>query len=122
MIARIITIPWESKFQVHISPLPHTPERMAVINQPLYQPSPKAFSAWSILGCFPLQQGAQKCDHINQSEVEDSFQLASDWIKSAWNCECEYIKNDHTFWFLAVTQTNRVEILFIKTKLQSLPY
>ena len=21
---------------------------------------------------------------INQSEVEDSFQLASDWIKSAW--------------------------------------
>ena len=80
MIARIITIPWESKFQVHISPLPHTPERMPVINQPLYQPSPKAFSAWSILGCFPLQQGAQKCDHINQSEVEDSFQLASDWI------------------------------------------
>ena len=39
-----------------------------------------------------LQQGAQKCDllysltffhaDINQSEVEDSFQLASDWIKS----------------------------------------
>ena len=33
-----------------------------------------------------LQQGAQKCDFhadINQSEVEDSFQLASDWIKFA---------------------------------------
>ena len=39
-----------------------------------------------------LQQGAQKYDllysltffhaDINQSEVEDSFQLASDWIKS----------------------------------------
>ena len=39
-----------------------------------------------------LQQGAQKCDllysltffhaDINQSEVVDSFQLASDWIKS----------------------------------------
>ena len=41
-----------------------------------------------------LQQGAQKCDllysltffhaDINQSEVEDSFQLASDWIKSVY--------------------------------------
>ena len=38
----------------------------------------------------PIQQGAQKCDlfklfhaDINQSEVEDSFQLASDWITSA---------------------------------------
>ena len=32
-----------------------------------------------------LQQGPQKYFHadINQSEVEDSFQLASDWIKSA---------------------------------------
>ena len=33
-----------------------------------------------------LQQGAQNCDFhadINQSEVEDSFQLASDWIKFA---------------------------------------
>ena len=37
-----------------------------------------------------LQQGAQKCDRltffhaeIDQSEVESSFQLASDWIKSA---------------------------------------
>ena len=118
MIARIITIPWESKFQ-DISPLPHTPERMAVINQPLYQPSPKAFSAWSILGCFPLQQGAQKCDHINQSEVEDSFQLASDWIKSAWK-NVNKLKAV-TFGLLAVTKTNRVEILFTKTKLQNLP-
>ena len=32
-----------------------------------------------------LQQGAQKNFHVDieQSEVEDSFQLASDWIKSA---------------------------------------
>ena len=37
-------------------------KRMAVTNQPLCQPSPQAFSARSILGCFPLQQGAQKCD------------------------------------------------------------
>ena len=41
-------------------------KRMAVINQPLgmCQPSPQAFSARSILECFPLQQGAQKCDLI----------------------------------------------------------
>ena len=35
---------------------------------------------------------------MNQSEVEDSFQLASDWIKSAQ----ENVNNLHTFGFLAV--------------------
>ena len=58
---------------------------------------------------------------INQSEVEDSFQLASDWIKSVQEnvtkstvvtshfwlvnvCikECEFIKEGHTFRLLAV--------------------
>ena len=37
--------------------------------------------------CLTLQQGAQKPtffhESINQSEVEDSFQLACDWIKPA---------------------------------------
>ena len=38
----------------------------------------------------PLQQGTRKCNltffhaDINQSEVEGSFQLASDWIKFVW--------------------------------------
>ena len=72
-----------------------------------------AFSSDIGLTLFPpssggliLQQGAQKCDRltffhaeINQSEVEVSFQLASDWIKSARK-NVNKLKRSHFWAFL----------------------
>ena len=41
-----------------------------------YSKEPKIVTAFNLFTFFHAD--------INQSEVEDSFQLASDWIKSAW--------------------------------------
>ena len=42
----------------------------------VYSEGPKSVTAFNLFTFFHAD--------INQSEVEDSFQLASDWIKSAW--------------------------------------
>ena len=42
----------------------------------VYSEEPKSVTAFDLFTFFHAD--------INQSEVEDSFQLDSDWIKSAW--------------------------------------